>query len=181
MLDTNASAERAAVSRTAVAWRSWRELAGLLVNRNIPLRYRGSVYEACIRSAMLHGCETWPMTESVKRILLRTDRRMLRYMAGVSWRDAVRSAEVAARCGVRELDDVLRARRLRWFGHVERRGDGEALGRIRNLEVPGRRPPGRPKTTWKKNMDDELTSHGLNRMDAMDRDEWRAIVNRLTS
>ena len=40
------------------------------------------------------------------------DRRMLRYMAGVTWRDRVRSAEVARRCGVRESGDVLRVRRL---------------------------------------------------------------------
>ena len=51
---------------------------------------------------------------------------MLRYMAGVTWRDRVTSAEVARRCGVRELGDVLRVRR---FGVVracgEKRGDGD--------------------------------------------------------
>ena len=50
------------------------------------------------------------------------------YMAGVTWRGRMRSAEVARRCGVRELGDVLRVRRLGWFGHVVRRGETEILG-----------------------------------------------------
>ena len=45
---------------------------------------------------------------------------MLRYMAGVTWRDCVSSLEVAVRCGVREFGAVLRGNRLGWFGHVVR-------------------------------------------------------------
>ena len=58
------------------------------------------------------GGEMWALTARLEGILLSCDRRMLRYMAGVPWRDRVRSAEVARRCGVRELGDVLRVRRL---------------------------------------------------------------------
>ena len=75
---------------------------------------------------MLYGLETWALTARLEAILLSCDRRMLRYMAGVTWRDRLSSAEVARRCGVRELGDVLRVRRLGWFGHVVRkRGDGD--------------------------------------------------------
>ena len=42
-------------------------------------------------------------------------------------------------------DAVLR--RLGWFGHVERRDERDALGRVRLVEPPGRRPSGRPKKT----------------------------------
>ena len=72
---------------------------------------------------------------------------MLRYKAGVTWRDRVSSLEVAGRCEVRELGAVLRGRRLGWFGHVVRRDEAEILGKTQLIEVPGHRPPGRPRKT----------------------------------
>ena len=76
------------------------------------------------------------------------DRRIMRYMAGVSLRDRVRSEEVARRCGMDEVEAVMRERRLRWFGHVRRREEDNPVRRVMDLEVNGRRPPGRPKKTW---------------------------------
>ena len=57
----------------------------------------------------------------------------------------MRSAEVASRCGVRELGDVLRVRKLGWFGHVVKREETEILGKTQHGVALGRRPPGRPK------------------------------------
>ena len=90
--------ERAIRARVGAAWGKWKEIASLLVHRGIPLHHRGKVYAACIRSVMLYG-ETWALTARLEGILLSCDRRMLMYMAGVTWRDRVRSAEVARRCG----------------------------------------------------------------------------------
>ena len=56
-------------------------------------------YEACIRSVLLYGKETWPMTQKVENCIQTCDRRMLRYMAGVSLQGRVPSADVALRCG----------------------------------------------------------------------------------
>jgi hypothetical protein len=49
MLDSECGVERSVRTRVAAAWKKWREMAGLLINKCIPLRYRGKVYEACIR------------------------------------------------------------------------------------------------------------------------------------
>ena len=68
------------------------------------------------------------------------------------------SAEVARRCGVRELGDVLRVRRLGWFGHVVRREETEILGKTQHVVAQGQRPPRRPKKTWRRNMQEELAS-----------------------
>lgn len=58
VLDCEAGVERAVRARVAVAWRRWQEMASLLVNHSIILRSRGSVYKACVRSALLYGVET---------------------------------------------------------------------------------------------------------------------------
>ena len=126
------------------------------------------------------GEETWAFTTRLEGILLSCDRRMLRYMAGVTWRDRVRSVEVA-RCGVRELDDVLRVRRLGWFGNVVRREETEILGNTQKVVVPGQRPPGRPKKTWRRNMHEELASLNLQEEQVQNRDQWKRVINHLTS
>ena len=83
VVDRSAGAERAVRRRVATAWSKWREIAGLLCKRRIPLRSRSSIYEACIRSVMLYGSETWPFTQHMERSIVSCDRRMLRYLSGV--------------------------------------------------------------------------------------------------
>lgn len=38
----------------------------LLVNRRVPLKRRGCVYEMCVRPVMLYGVETWTMMEGIE-------------------------------------------------------------------------------------------------------------------
>ena len=97
LLDTEGSVEQTVRMRGAAAKCRWREIASLLVNRAIPLKYRGRVYDACVRSVLLYVSENWPMTDRVQSIVNSCDRRLLRYMAGVSLRDRVRSEEVVRR------------------------------------------------------------------------------------
>ena len=75
----------------------------------------------------------------------------------------------------------MRRRRLNWFRHVRRRDVEDPLRRIQMVVAPGRRPHGRPKKTWKQTVDEDLRELGLSGDSTMDRDEWRTIVNRLTS
>lgn len=75
-------------------------------------------------------------------VLCRCDRRMLRYVAGVRWQDGKSSNEVAEMCGVEDLFVELRKRRLRWFGHVKRAGEG-VLKEVEEVRVGGWRPVGR--------------------------------------
>ena len=84
LLDSEGSVERSVRMRVAAAWRKWREIASLFINKDIPLRHRGRAYDACVRSVLLYCAESWLMTERVQAILTNCDRRMLRYMGGVA-------------------------------------------------------------------------------------------------
>ena len=172
--------ERSIKARTAAAWRKWKDIAGLLTNRHVPLKSRGSIYCSCIRPVLLYGVEAWSITKKLEETLQGCDRRMLRYMAGVSLSDRVASEEVANRCGVKPLLVVLRQSRLRWFGHVKRRRGEGVLGEVMEMEVPGTRPRGRPRKTWMKNIEEDLHELNLNQEDAYDRDRWRALIQRQT-
>ena len=68
-------------------------------------------------------------------------------MAHVWWEDRVTTEEVRRRCGVKDIMDVLKRNRLRWYGHVRRRGNDHVLSKAAEMEVEGVRPRGRPKKT----------------------------------
>ena len=106
---------------------------------------------------------------------------MIRLMCGVTLQMRIPSADLLHNSGLVDIRKVLKKNRLRMFGHVSRRGSDEPLAKIRMLEAPGRRPPGRPKKTWAKNVEEDLGEAGAVEEDALDRAGWRVIMNRLTS
>ena len=76
---------------------------------------------------------------------------------------------------------MLRRKRLCWFGHVKRRDADDPLTRIQEVVVPGRRPRGRPRKKWHDCVRQDLVDAGVSEDLAANRDEWRAVVDRLTS
>ena len=176
-LDCEGGVERAVRTRIASAWGKWREIAGLLLNKSIPLQNRAKVYDACIRPVILYSAETWPLTQKLEEVLKRCDYRMLRFMAGVKWEDGLSNDEVAMRCGLQKLDQKLVTQRLRWFGHVTRREEENPTKEILNIEVEGRRPVGRPRKTWRRCVDEDMARLGVGEESALDRVEWRRLIS----
>ena len=54
-----------------------------------------------------------------------------------------------------------------WNGHVLRRQDGHVLRRALDFEVEGQRKKGRPKRTWKNQVEKESVKVGLRWEDAL--------------
>jgi hypothetical protein len=65
---------------------------------------------------------------------------------------------------------VIRARRMRWAGHVARIGEVRGAYNILVGRPEGRRPLGRPRHRWEDGDVDWI-------LWAQDRDRWRAVVN----
>ena len=104
---------------------------------------------ARVRSAMLHASGTWPLALNLQR-LQRNDRATIRQICNVRPQDIVttRSNELLARLDIEDLELILKERRLRWYGHVER--SNGAVKTAFDIQVDGKRGPGRPKMTWKQ-------------------------------
>ena len=102
---------------------------------------KGVVYKACVRSVLTYGAETWAMKVRVK--LRATERRMLRMICGATLQDMVESTVIASRVGVNDLEEHLRQKRLKWFGHIARDEEVE-VKEVFELKIEGRRKRGRP-------------------------------------
>ena len=60
----------------------------------------------------------------------------------------VESMVIALRVGVNDLEEHLRQKRLRWFGHIVRRDEEAEIKKVFELIIEGRRKRGRPVSSY---------------------------------
>jgi hypothetical protein len=80
---------------------------------------------------------------------------------------------------------IIKSKRVRWAGHVARMGEKRNAYRILVVKPEEKRPLGRPRHRWEDNIRMNLRDLGWGGMDwfdlAQNRDQWRALVNRVMS
>jgi hypothetical protein len=75
---------------------------------------------------------------------------------------------------------IIKSRRMRWAEHVARMGEKRNAYRLLVGKPEGKRPLGRPKCRWVRNIRMDLVEVEWGDVDwiglAQDRDRWRALV-----
>jgi hypothetical protein len=76
---------------------------------------------------------------------------------------------------------MIKSKRMRWEGHIERMAEKRNAYRILVGKPEGKKPLGRPGRRWVGNIKTDLRERGWDGIDwidlAQDRDQWRAFVN----
>jgi hypothetical protein len=140
-----------------------------------------------ILPVVLYGCETWSLTLREEHRLRVFECRVLRRLFGPK-RDEVTGEW--RKLHNEELHDlyssptsirIMKAKRMRWAGHVARMGEKRNTYRLLLGNTEGKRPLGRPRRRWFNNIRMDLVEVGLGDVDligiAQDRNRWRALVN----
>ena len=179
-VDVSGGCEAAVTARARFGWVKFRECGELLHGKRFSLKMKGLVYRSCVRSAMLYGSETWCLSENEMGILRRAERAMLRVMCGVKLMDRKKTEDLMQMLGLEEtIDQLAKANSVRWYGHVLRRDDDHVLRKALDFEVGGSRKRGRPKKTWRRQVEEESRRVGLRKEDALNRVRWREGVREI--
>ena len=83
MLCAGVGCKLAIITRCSTAWGKFKRLLPILTSKHVSLRTRGKVFNACVRSALLHGSETWAPTAPDLQRLRRKDRSMVHWICRV--------------------------------------------------------------------------------------------------
>ena len=113
-------------------------------------------------------------------VLRRTERAMVRAMCSAKLMEKKRTENLMEMLGLKET--VVRMAKtigMRWYGHVLRRDDGHVLRKALEFEVKGKRKRGRPKKTWKKQVEKESKRDGLEKEEALNRATWRVGIGEI--
>jgi hypothetical protein len=96
------------------------------------------------------------------------------------WRK-LRNEELHGLYSLPSIVRVIKARRMRWAGHVARMGEVRDAYNILVGRPERRRPLGRPRHRWVDNIKLDLREIGFGDVDwinlAQDRDRWQVLVN----
>ena len=116
-------------------------------------------------------------SEEEMAILKRIERAMIRAMCGVKLLDRRNSEELMDMLDIKEsLDKMANASSMRWYGHALRKEDENKTAKALKFKVSGSRGRGRPKQTWKKQVENEMKKNELVKEDACDRTKWQSVV-----
>jgi hypothetical protein len=145
------------------------------------------IYKTIILPVVLYGCETLFLTLREEHRLRVFENRVLRIIFGPKsdevlggWRK-LHNEELHGLYSSPGIIRVIKARRMRWAGHVA--CVGEVRGAYNSLvgRPEERRPLGRLRHRWKDNIKMDLREIGFGDVYwihwAQDRDRWRALVN----
>ena len=110
MLSAGRGCEITITTRVKTAWKKFRELLPVLASRNLSYKTLGHVDSSCVRSAMLHASEIWPLTKTNLQRLQRNDRAMIRQICSNKPGDVatVMWSELLTKLELEDLDLILR-------------------------------------------------------------------------
>ncbi|KAF3618776.1 putative F-box protein-like [Capsicum annuum] len=98
-------------------------------------------------------------------------------MCGLTRGDRVRNENIREKVGVTPVECKMREARLRWFGHVKRRGVDAPVRRCERLALDGfKRGRGRPKKYWGEVIRRDIEQLQLTEDMTLDRKVWRTRI-----
>ena len=114
MLSVGVGCELSITIHVKTARKKFEELLTDLSFPHLSFKTQGHVYSSCVRRAMLHASETWPLTKKNLQPLQRNDRAMIRQNCNVKPQDTaiIRSQELCVQLGIEDLDLILKEKRL---------------------------------------------------------------------
>ena len=102
------------------------------------------------------------MRKEDERKILVTEMCWLRRLMGISRLQHIRNDDIRARTGMQvTIVDRIKARRLRWFGHVSRMGSNKIPYLALHTVMEGVRSRGKPRACWRDEVIEDIKERGL--------------------
>jgi hypothetical protein len=128
-----------------------------LISKNLKIK----IYKTIILPVVLYGCKTWSLTFGQEHRLRVFEKRVLRKIFGPKREEdgSLRKLhhDVHSMFSSSNIVRVIKSRRMRWAGHVERMGEGIGVYRDLVARPEGKRPLGRSRRRWEDNIKMDLT------------------------
>ena len=86
----------------------------------VALEVRIKAYRALVESTLLYNCGTWALTSLLADKLDRAQRKMIRRVVGVTWRDKITNEALYTSCNLEAASVLVVKARWKLLGHVLR-------------------------------------------------------------
>ncbi|KAM3216003.1 hypothetical protein P3L10_025443 [Capsicum annuum] len=141
--------------RIGAGWMKWKLASGVLCDKKVSPKLKGKFYRVAVRSAMLYRVEFWPVKNS----------------------HIQKMKTIREKVGVTPVENKMREVRLKWFGHVMRKGMDASVRRCERLALDGfRRGRGRSKKYWGEVIRRDMEQLQLTEDMTLDWKIWRTRI-----
>lgn len=155
--------------------KSIRLLNSLLWSKNIRLETKMTIYKTIVEPIMTYGSENWQLTSKDRRSIGATEMDFLRRACRVSRLEHIRNEEIRRKTNrVYSTVDTIETKQLMWYGHVMRMEDTRWPKRALNYTPSNRRRRGRPRVSWRQNVEECMRDRAIDTEDWKDRKRWRS-------
>ena len=162
---------------------SFSQLNNIWNSGNISYKTKLRLFNSNVMSVLLYGSETWFLSKRSQSSLQVFINKSLRRILKIFWPNTISNVDLHRRAEILPVSDIIKTRKWRWLGHTLRKEDDDITKQALRWNPQGRRRPGRPKNTWRRQLQTELTKEGLTMNSAetraKDRREWRNLVRGL--
>ena len=169
-------------ARLAAGNRCYFKFLYLLKSSLISRRLKLLIYKSIIKPVVLYGSETWTLTKTDEELIQRWERKVLRRIFGAICVDGFWRMRTN-----KELDLLyqsptivreVKARRIRWLGHVQRMEENRVPKKVLCSKPEGSRSVGRPRLRWLDDVEADLKELGVKswKKKAKDRVKWKKDV-----
>ena len=147
-------------------------------------RTKVRIFNSTVKPVLLYGCETWRMNETPMKKLQAFINTCLRKILRIHWPETISNAALWEQTRQIPVKDDIIQRKWRWVGHTLRRPESIARQSL-TWNPQGKRKKGRPRNTWRRDLEKETARMGLSWGElcrlAEDRDAFRERISGLCS
>jgi hypothetical protein len=137
-------------------------------------------------AVLLYGAKIWKLNEPDIARLETFQRKCLRRILRIFWPTKTSNHELYCKCKTSPVGKMIKCRRWRWLGHTLRKPQNDNCRVALTWTPEGKRKRGRPKTTWHRSAEAELTRLRWKTLNeageaAKDRERWPKMLSSLMS
>ena len=103
------------------AWGSFSKLRKVWLNKSLRKDTKIKILNACVKSVLLYGCETWLVTNEIQRKIQTFVNRCLRYILRIWWPSIISNKDLWKVTGQEDINLEITKRKFRWIGHTLRK------------------------------------------------------------
>jgi hypothetical protein len=139
------------------------------------------IYQTIIQSILKYGAEIWQIPSKEMNKILSTEMDVLRRSARKSRLERINNGHMKEIMGVKgklDIIDIVKKKRLQWYGHVKRMPEERIPKLIMEWIPEERRIRGRPRKTCMEGVQAATTARDLEQGQWINREEWRLVSGR---
>lgn len=156
-----------------------RAMNSILWEKDIRKTTKKHIYKSVVQGIILYGAEVWDMNSINKRKLLATEMDYLRRSCRRSRLERIRNEQIRESMGMeRKITDEVERKQLTWFGHTKRMQEERWPRKVLEWMPPERRKRGRPRRSWRDDVEEAMAERGLTEEECLDRKNWKLGTER---